>query len=59
MTPNYAKYLLGAAAALSFAAIYFGQVYPNLGWDLIGVVGCINAFAAYLGWGTVPTTTAA
>jgi hypothetical protein len=56
--PAYAKYLLAAAAAADFAGIYFGMVYPRVGWLCIGVAGVINAFSAYLGWGalTPPTT---
>ena len=49
-TPPVAKYLLAGAAAADFAGIYFGMVYPHLGWACIGIAGIINAFAAYLGW---------
>lgn len=58
-TPSYAKYLLAVAAALSAAAIYFGPMYPTYGYFLIGVVGIINAFSAFLGWGTAPAVAAA
>lgn len=48
--PQYARYLLAIAAALSFLAIYVGQQDPKLGFYLIGAVGAINSFSAYLGW---------
>ena len=50
--PSWAKYLLAANAAIDFAAIYFGQVYPKVGWFLIGVNGMINTVGVYLGWGS-------
>jgi len=52
-TPAYAKILLALAAALAFASIYFGMAYPQVGFVLTGIVGALNAFAAYLGWGTI------
>ena len=50
--PTWAKYLLAANAGIDFAAVYFGQVYPRVGWVLIGVNGIINTVGVYLGWGT-------
>jgi len=50
--PGYAKYLLAAGAGLSFFGIYVETMDPTIAFYILGVVGAINAFAAYLGWGS-------
>ena len=49
--PAWARWLLTANAGLAFLGIYFGNTYPHIAFDILGVVGAINAGAAFQGWG--------
>jgi hypothetical protein len=54
--PSWVKYLFGLNAALAFLGVYFGNTYPHIAFDLLGVVGAINAAGVWLGWPTTPTS---